>query len=173
MLNRTFIQKKIEMFNVCDDMNFSWTSFFRRFSKTNAFEIFKSIMLIANNALIAQLKDIHEYTFKSNQIKIIQCFFNKRNFILFAKTMFITMNHKSTVTCWSRHWTLELWMRPLLVDFSFSLVLENRITSFRYYSIKSMLTTSRTGTRIIFVEEMNRHWSISTHLVTDQKTRII
>jgi hypothetical protein len=36
-----------------------------------------------------------------------------------------------------------------------------------------MLTTSRTGTRIIFVEEVNRHWSVSTHLVTDQKTRII
>jgi hypothetical protein len=86
MLNSTFIQKKIEMFNVCDEMNFSWTRFFRRFSKTNAFEIFKSIMSIANNLLIAQLKDIHEYSFKSNQIKVIQCFFDERDVIFFAKT---------------------------------------------------------------------------------------
>jgi hypothetical protein len=43
----------------------------------SAFEIFKSIMSIANDALIAQLKNIHEYTFKSNQIKVIQCFFNE------------------------------------------------------------------------------------------------
>jgi hypothetical protein len=67
----------------------------------------------------------------------------------------------------------EPWIRPLLVDLSFSLVLENRITSFYYYSIKSMLTTSRTEIRIISVEEMNRHWSVSTHVVTDQKTKII
>ncbi len=67
-------------------MNLSWTNFFRRFSKTNALEIFKSIMSIANNALIAQLKDIHEYTFKSNQIKVIQCFLDERDVILFAKT---------------------------------------------------------------------------------------
>jgi hypothetical protein len=71
MLNSTFIQKKIEMFNVCDEMNLSWTRFFRRFSKTNVFEIFKSIMSIVNNSLIAQFKNIHEYSFKSNQIKII------------------------------------------------------------------------------------------------------
>jgi hypothetical protein len=71
MLNSTFIQKKIEIFNVCDEMNLSWTRFFQRFSKTNVLEIFKLIMSIANNSLIAQFEDIHEYSFKSNQIKII------------------------------------------------------------------------------------------------------
>jgi superfamily II DNA helicase RecQ len=43
-------------------------------------------MSIANNLLIAQFKDIHEYSFKSNQIKIIQCFLDERDVILFAKT---------------------------------------------------------------------------------------
>jgi hypothetical protein len=43
-------------------------------------------MSIANNSLIAQFKNIHEYLFKSNQIKIIQCFFDERNVIFFAKT---------------------------------------------------------------------------------------
>jgi hypothetical protein len=62
--------------------------FFRRFSKTNAFEIFKSIMSIANISLIAQFEDIHEYSFKLNQIKVIQCFFDERNVILFAKTKY-------------------------------------------------------------------------------------
>jgi hypothetical protein len=36
-----------------------------------------------------------------------------------------------------------------------------------------MLINNKTETRVIFVEEMNRHWSISTHLITDQKTKII
>jgi superfamily II DNA helicase RecQ len=62
--------------------------FFRRFSKTNAFEIFRSIMSIANNLLIAQFEDIHEYSFKSDQIKAIQCFFDERDVILFAKTKY-------------------------------------------------------------------------------------
>jgi hypothetical protein len=69
-------------------MNFSWTRFFRRFLKTNAFEIFKLIMLIANNSLITQFKDIHEYSSKSTQLKIIQCFFDEQNVILFAKTKY-------------------------------------------------------------------------------------
>jgi hypothetical protein len=69
-------------------MNLSWTRFFQRFSKTNAFEIFKSIMSIANNLLIAQFKNIHEYSSKSNQIKAIQCFFDERNVIFFAKTKY-------------------------------------------------------------------------------------
>jgi hypothetical protein len=43
-------------------------------------------MSIANDALIAQLENIHEYTFKSDQIKTIQCFFDERNVIFFAKT---------------------------------------------------------------------------------------
>jgi hypothetical protein len=43
-------------------------------------------MSIANNSLIAQFEDIHEYSFKSNQIKAIQCFFDERDVILFAKT---------------------------------------------------------------------------------------
>jgi hypothetical protein len=45
-------------------------------------------MLIANDALIAQLKDIHKYTFKSNQIKIVQCFVDERDVIFFAKTKY-------------------------------------------------------------------------------------
>jgi hypothetical protein len=45
-------------------------------------------MSITNDALITQLKNIHEYTFKSNQIKIIQCFFDERDVILFAKTKY-------------------------------------------------------------------------------------
>jgi hypothetical protein len=61
----------------------------------------------------------------------------------------------------------------LIVDFSFLLVLKNHITLFHYYSIKSILTTNKTETRVILVKEMNRHWLISTHLITDQKTRII
>jgi hypothetical protein len=79
----------------------------------------------------------------------------------------------SAITCWSRHWTLGPWIRPYSRSLVPRLVLENRTTSSHYYSIKSMLTTSRTGTRTIPVEEVNRHWSISTHLVTDQKTKII
>jgi hypothetical protein len=69
-------------------MNFSWTKFFRRFSKTNAFEIFKSIMSIVNNSLIAQFENIYEYSFKSNQIKVIQCFFDEQDVIFFAKTKY-------------------------------------------------------------------------------------
>jgi hypothetical protein len=42
-------------------------------------------MSIANNSLIAQFEDIYEHSFKSNQIKIIQCFFDERDVILFAK----------------------------------------------------------------------------------------
>jgi hypothetical protein len=34
-------------------------------------------MSIANNLLIAQLEDIHEYSFKSDQIEIIQCFLDE------------------------------------------------------------------------------------------------
>jgi hypothetical protein len=45
-------------------------------------------MSIANNSLIAQFEDIHEYLFKSNQIKIIQCLFEERDVILFAKTKY-------------------------------------------------------------------------------------
>jgi hypothetical protein len=45
-------------------------------------------MSIANNALIAQLKIIHNYTFKSNQIKAIQCFFDERDVIFFARTKY-------------------------------------------------------------------------------------
>ncbi len=43
-------------------------------------------MSIANNSLIAQLEDIHEYSFKSDQIEAIQCLFDERDVILFAKT---------------------------------------------------------------------------------------
>jgi hypothetical protein len=43
-------------------------------------------MSIANNSLIAQFEDIHEYSFTSNQIKAIQCLFDERDVILFAKT---------------------------------------------------------------------------------------
>jgi hypothetical protein len=42
-------------------------------------------MSIANNLLIAQFENIHEYSFKSDQIKAIQCFFDERDVILFAK----------------------------------------------------------------------------------------
>jgi hypothetical protein len=52
----------------------------------------------------------------------------------------------SGITCWARDPAGQLtgpWIELLLVDLSFSLVLENRITSIHYYSIKSMLTTSR------------------------------
>jgi hypothetical protein len=45
-------------------------------------------MSIANNLLIAQFEDIHEYSFKLNQIKAIQCFFDERDVILFAKTKY-------------------------------------------------------------------------------------
>jgi hypothetical protein len=76
------------MFNVCNEMSLSWTRLFRCFSKTNAFEIFKSIMSIANNSLIAHFEDILEYSFKSNQIKAIQCLFDEWDVILFAKTKY-------------------------------------------------------------------------------------
>jgi hypothetical protein len=52
----------------------------------SALEISKSIMSIANDALIAQLENIHEYTSKSNQIKAIQYLLDERDVILFAKT---------------------------------------------------------------------------------------
>jgi superfamily II DNA helicase RecQ len=45
-------------------------------------------MSIANNLLIAQFENIHEYSFKSDQIEVIQCFFDERNVILFAKTKY-------------------------------------------------------------------------------------
>jgi superfamily II DNA helicase RecQ len=45
-------------------------------------------MSIANNLLIAQFEDIHEYSSKSDQIKAIQCFFDERNVIFFAKTKY-------------------------------------------------------------------------------------
>jgi hypothetical protein len=45
-------------------------------------------MSIANNLLIAQFEDIHEYSFKSNQIKVIQCFLDERDVIFFAKTKY-------------------------------------------------------------------------------------
>jgi hypothetical protein len=43
-------------------------------------------MSIANNMLIAQFENIHEYSFKSDQIKAIQCFLDERDVIFFAKT---------------------------------------------------------------------------------------
>jgi hypothetical protein len=45
-------------------------------------------MSIVNNSLIAQFEDIHEYSFKSDQIEAIQCFFNERDVIFFAKTKY-------------------------------------------------------------------------------------
>jgi hypothetical protein len=45
-------------------------------------------MSIANNLLIAQFEDIHEYSFKSDQIKANQCFFDERDVIFFAKTKY-------------------------------------------------------------------------------------
>ncbi len=95
-----------------------------------------------------------------------------------TETVYSLMKAWSAITCWPRHWIIEPlnpWTlnETLLVDSRSSLVLENRVTSFHYYNIKSMLIISRTETHIILVKEMNRHWSIFTHLVTDQKTRII
>jgi predicted RND superfamily exporter protein len=57
--------------------------------------------------------------------------------IISRSWLFIAMNQSlmktwNAITCWSRHWTFEFLIRFLLIDLSFSLVLENRITSFHY-----------------------------------------
>jgi superfamily II DNA helicase RecQ len=41
---------------------------------------------VHDDALIAQLTYIHEYSFKKNQLKAIKCLRDERNVILFAKT---------------------------------------------------------------------------------------
>ncbi len=41
---------------------------------------------VHDDALIAQLTHIHEYSFKKDQLKAIKCFRDERNVILFAKT---------------------------------------------------------------------------------------
>jgi hypothetical protein len=41
---------------------------------------------VYDNALIAQLTHIHEYSFKKNQLKAIKCLRDERNVIFFAKT---------------------------------------------------------------------------------------
>jgi hypothetical protein len=59
-------------------------------------------------------------------------------------------------------WTLnETLISRFLVLTSF----RNRITSSHYYSIKSMLTTSRTEIRTILVEEMNRQTKYEKNMI--------
>jgi hypothetical protein len=63
----------------------------------------------------------------------------------------------------------EPWMRFLLIDFSFSLVLENRI--FFTHSIRSMLATLNWMRSYRYRKKMNRQWSVSTsrHRSEDDK----
>jgi superfamily II DNA helicase RecQ len=47
---------------------------------------FLNMSNVHDDALIAQLTHIHEYSFKKNQLKTIKCFRDEQNVILFAKT---------------------------------------------------------------------------------------
>jgi hypothetical protein len=65
--------------------------------------------------------------------------------------------------------SLNLWiLNHFIVDLSSLLVLENRI--FFTHSIRSMLATLNWMRSYRYRREINRHWLISTHLDTDQKT---
>jgi superfamily II DNA helicase RecQ len=62
--------------------------------ETRFFDVFRRRMNLRSlnmsnahdDALIAQLTHIHEYSFKKNQLKTIKCFRDERNVIFFAKT---------------------------------------------------------------------------------------
>ncbi len=62
--------------------------------ETRFFDVFRKWMNLRflnmsnahDDALIAQLTHIHEYSFKKNQLKAIKCLWDERDVILFAKT---------------------------------------------------------------------------------------
>jgi hypothetical protein len=65
------------------------------------------------------------------------------NFVSSFIAVYWLMKVWSAITCWPRHWTSEPWIRPYSRSSVPRLVRRNCTTSTHYYSIKSMLTTSR------------------------------